>query len=110
MIRETVSNRNETYASSAAIAGNEQDHASAQATLGRSLQPVRIVLSIAFVVVVLAIPGESVITLSRQTALALAALAGLNALVSAARLAGVLARDIGRRAMVGQIAATRSSR
>jgi diguanylate cyclase (GGDEF)-like protein len=83
---------------------SEHDQASAQATLGRSLQPVRVVLSIAFVLVTLVTPGESVITLSAQTALLLAALAGFNALINAARFAGLLARDIGRKPMVFQIA------
>lgn len=83
----------------------EHDQASAQATLGRSLRPVRIVLSIAFLVVVLATPGESVVSLGGGTSLFLAALACLNALVNAARMLG-LARERTRRSAVALQMAT----
>jgi len=83
----------------------EHDQASAQATLGRSLRPVRIVLSVVFLAVVLAAPAQGVVSFGLGTSLFLAAIGGLNAVVNAARMLGLAHEGTRRYAMPLQIAA-----
>ena len=83
----------------------EQDQTSAQATLGRSLRPVRIVLSVAFLAVVLATPGQSTVSFGRETTLFLALLAALNALANVAGMLGLVPDGTRRSPMVLQILA-----
>ncbi len=83
----------------------EHDKASAQATLAHSLRPVRIVLSVAFLVVILATPAQNGVSLGRGAALVLAGLACLNALLNAARMLGLIREGTRRPAVTLQLAA-----
>lgn len=83
----------------------EHDHASAQATLGRSLRPVRIVLSLTFVAVVITTPGHGVVSFGLGTSLVLAAVGIVNAAVNAAGMLGLADEGTRRYGMPLQIAA-----
>ena len=82
----------------------EHDQASAQATLGRSLRPVRVVLSLAFLAVVVVAPGQSVVSFGGGTTLVLIAVAGLNAAFSTARMLGLAPEPSRRSTILLQIA------
>jgi diguanylate cyclase (GGDEF)-like protein len=80
------------------------DHRSAQTTLVRSLRPVRIVLSLAFLAVVILSPGEQVADLGTKVSLLLAATAGGNAIANLTGILGWTREVSGGRAFALQMA------
>ncbi len=67
---------------------SEHESATAQATLRRSLRPIRVLLSVAFLLVVLASPGGDSVSLGIEVTVLLVAVASANALVNAAGMLG----------------------
>jgi diguanylate cyclase (GGDEF)-like protein len=74
----------------------EHDYSSARSTLALSLCPVRVLLSLVFLVVVLGTPGESAFSLDRGTSLILAAAACANAVYNTAKMLGLAGEGTGR--------------
>jgi diguanylate cyclase (GGDEF)-like protein len=66
----------------------EQDRVSARETLRRSLRPVRIMLSLAFLAIVLTTPGEQAVSLGQGMTFLLAAVASANVVVNTAAVFG----------------------
>ena len=81
----------------------QHDYTSARTTLAHSLRPVRVLLSVVFLVVVATTSGD-VHALDRGTSWILAAAAALNAFFNAARMLGLVRERKGRSLTVLQLA------